>query len=62
MKNWDPFVSQNLLASAVFRRPQSLLTLAGVGHAEKTLAGVLELEVLVGELLAVDRLAASAVT
>jgi hypothetical protein len=35
--------------------------LARVGHAEKTLASVLELEVLVGELCAVDRLAAGTV-
>jgi hypothetical protein len=28
--------------------------LSGVGHGEETLLGVLELEVLVGELLAVD--------
>lgn len=34
--------------------------LAAVGHAQKTLAGVLELEVLVRELGAVDGLAASA--
>ena len=32
---------------------------AGVGHGEKTRAGVLDLEVLIGELLAVDGLAAS---
>ena len=34
---------------------------AGVGHAQDAGAGVLELEVLVGELGAVDRLAAGAV-
>ena len=34
---------------------------ARVGHAEKTLAGVLELEVLIGELVTVDGLAASPV-
>ena len=34
--------------------------LAGVGHGEETLLRVLELEVLVGELLAIDRLATSA--
>jgi len=34
---------------------------AGVGHGEDALAGVLEREVLVGELLAVDALAARAV-
>ena len=33
---------------------------AGVGHGEETGAGVLLVEVLVGELLAVDGLAASA--
>lgn len=35
--------------------------LSGVGHAEKTLASVLQLEVLIGELVAVDRLSACAV-
>ena len=35
--------------------------LAGVGHGQQTLLGVLELEVLVGELVAVDALAAAAV-
>lgn len=33
---------------------------AGVGHGQQTRAGVLDLEVLVGELLAVDGLATSA--
>jgi len=33
---------------------------AGVGHGEKTRAGVLDLEVLIGELLAVDGLATRA--
>jgi hypothetical protein len=36
--------------------------LSAVGHAEKTLAGVLQLEVLIWELCAVDGLAASTVT
>lgn len=35
---------------------------SGVGHAQKSLAGVLQLEVLIRKLLAVDRLATSAVT
>jgi hypothetical protein len=35
---------------------------AGVGHAEKALAGVLELEVLIRELCAVDGLSASTVS
>jgi hypothetical protein len=35
--------------------------LSRVGHAEETLAGVLELEVLIGELCAVDGLAAGTV-
>jgi hypothetical protein len=35
--------------------------LSAVGHAEETLAGVLELEVLVGELGAVDALSACAI-
>lgn len=34
---------------------------AGVGHGQQTRAGVLDLEVLIGELLAVDGLATSAV-
>lgn len=34
---------------------------ASVGHGQQTRAGVLDLEVLVGELLAVDGLATSAV-
>jgi hypothetical protein len=38
----------------------SVCVLSCVGHAEKTLAGVLELEVLVGELFTVDGLAAGA--
>ena len=38
----------------------AVCVLAGVGHAEKTLLGVLELEVLVGEFGAVDGLAAGA--
>lgn len=33
---------------------RSVGVLAGVGHGEETLLGVLELEVLVGELFAVD--------
>jgi hypothetical protein len=37
-----------------------LRVLAGVGHGEETGAGVLELEVLVGKLLAVDGLATGA--
>ena len=36
--------------------------LAAVGHAHETLAGVLELEVLIGELGTVDRLAASSIS
>lgn len=35
---------------------------AGVGHGQQTRAGVLDLEVLIGKLLAVDGLATSAVT
>lgn len=35
--------------------------LATVGHAQETLAGVLELEVLIGELGAVDGLATGAI-
>jgi hypothetical protein len=35
--------------------------LSAVGHAKETLAGVLQLEVLIRELCAVDRLAASPV-
>lgn len=38
----------------------SVCVLARVGHTEETLAAVLELEVLVGELFAVDGLAAGA--
>ena len=38
----------------------SVCVLARVGHAEETFAAVLELEVLVGELFAVDGLATSA--
>lgn len=34
---------------------------AGVGHGQQTRAGVLDLEVLIGELLAIDGLATSAV-
>jgi hypothetical protein len=36
--------------------------LSAVGHAEKTLAGVLELEVLIGELSPIDTLSTSAIT
>jgi hypothetical protein len=43
--------NEKLTAVGVFAR---------VGHAEHALLGVLELEVLIGELLTVDRLAASA--
>jgi hypothetical protein len=41
---------------------QSGVDVPRVGHAEKTLAGVLELEVLIRELLAIDRFTASAIT
>lgn len=39
---------------------RSVGVLAGVGHAEQTLAGVTDLEVLILELVTVDRLATGA--
>ena len=36
--------------------------LASIGHTQKALLGVLQLEVFIGELLSVDRLATSAVS
>ena len=39
----------------------TVCVLAAVGHAQETLAGMLELEVLIGELSAVDRRAAGSI-
>ena len=36
--------------------------LSGICHAQNTLLGVLQLEILIGKLFAIDRLAASTVT
>jgi hypothetical protein len=62
MKNWEPFLRR--ISKPVPHRgiARDLRVFACVGHAEKTLASVLELEVLIGELLAVDGLAASSIT
>ena len=42
------------------KKLRSVGVLAGVGHAEQTLAGVTDLEVLILELVTVDRLATGA--
>jgi hypothetical protein len=46
--------------SKVFYADKNLRVRTSVGHGEKTLLGVLSLEVLIGELLTVDGLATSA--
>ena len=59
MKNCEPLLQQTL-AGRVERMPGCLRVGAGVGHGQKEGLLVPELEVLVGKLLAVDGLAASA--
>lgn len=63
MKNCDPLVSFPELAMPIIRRQHYIYK--GDGGAQltqKTLLIVLELEILVGELVAVDRLSPSSIT
>lgn len=59
MKNWEP--EDVNACSSCGGVSHTVGVFARVGHAEKTLAGVLELEVLIRKLVAIDGLAASAV-
>jgi hypothetical protein len=60
MKNWEPLLWYVVSGCRASWRGVNVRVGAGVGHGEDTGAGVLELEVLVLELLAVDGLATSA--
>lgn len=46
--------------AATLAHRKNLRVAAGIGHGEKARLGVLQLEILIGELLAVDGLAAGA--
>jgi hypothetical protein len=56
----DRYTKSVFVSQAV--RTWELLALSTIGHAEETLAGVLELEVLIRELGAINALSASSVT
>ena len=58
MKNWEPLLG-GVSASLGRETGDDVRVGAGVGHGEQTGLVVLQLEVLVGELLAVDGLATS---
>jgi hypothetical protein len=60
MKNWEPLLWYVVSGRRESWRGVNVRVGAGVGHGEDTGAGVLELEVLVLELLAVDGLATGA--
>jgi hypothetical protein len=65
MKNWEPLlqetkVSARLVQGANGGNGRGLRVGTGVGHRKKAGLVVLQLEVLIGELLAVDGLAARA--
>jgi len=64
MKNWEPLLFDIRLADVLDRRWMGvdIRVGAGVGHGEHERLLVGELEVLVGELLAVDGLATSALS
>lgn len=61
MKNWEPLAEEACQLRMARRRRQILTTRASVGHGEETGLGVLQGEVLVGELGSVDGLTAAAV-
>lgn len=63
-KNWEPLLEEwdvSFVREIEVDGSKAVRVGAGVGHGENTGTGVLQLEVLVGELLAVDGLAASAI-
>jgi hypothetical protein len=61
MKNWEPLLRKSQLCSKTQGSVGKVLRVgAGVGHGQKEGLVVLQLEVLVAELLAIDGLAASA--
>jgi hypothetical protein len=62
MKNWEPLLWYMVSVHPKRWRGANVRVGAGVGHGEDTGAGVLELEVLVLELLAVDGLATGALS
>jgi hypothetical protein len=58
MKNWEPLLCITSVRVQLGTTRVNLRVGAGVSHGEETGLGVLDLEVLIRELITVDRLAA----
>jgi hypothetical protein len=54
MKNWEPLLGGVRMTGRQKKAKTNLRVGTSVGHGQQTGLGVLELEVLIGELLAVD--------